>query len=381
MATTTWVSRRQWLAKVGGAAAGMAVAARFLNEEMRAQTISPERLAATQPVKARLSLNENPFGPAPGARAALETLVSSGQVCRYPFRETQELVEHLAKKEGVRPAQIVLGVGSGELLEAAGIHFGQRQGRIVYATPGYLQLPRAAEAMGATLSPVPLNAKLEHDLEAMAAMAGAATTLFYIANPHNPTGTVVSPGALRAFIEQVTPRSFVFLDEAYLDIADRYGERTMVSLVKGDRPLLVARTFSKIYGLAGLRVGYAVASEGFAEQLRKYSVGSLSGPGVVAALASLRDPDYVATTRAKIVAERDALLATLRELGKTYAEPQGNFVFFKTGRPHAEFASRMMAEGVGVARAFPPLTEWARLTIGLPDENALARAALRKVLG
>jgi histidinol-phosphate aminotransferase len=292
-----------------------------------------------------------------------------------------DLLNFIAVKEGVTPGHIVLGVGSGEILETVGLHFGLLKGEVVYATPGYQQLVRSAEAAGGKVIAVPLNAKLEHDLDAIASKVSERTSVVYIANPNNPTGTTVEPAAMQEFIKSVAAKTFVFVDEAYLDIADNYAGRTVVGLVNESKNLLVARTFSKIYGLAGLRIGYGVTNPELAARLRVYGLGTLTGPGIAAATASLQDTGYVSATRAKIVAERDKLLVLLRELGKKYAEPQANFVFFQTGRPHKEVFDRMMAESVAIARAFPPMLDWARISIGLPEENEVARAALRKVLG
>lgn len=377
----TPITRRQWLIRGGATLAGAALSSRLLNFEAQAQMMTPERLAATAAVRARLSLNENPFGPSPAAREAITRCLADGKACRYPYGEAGELVALIAQKEGVPADHIVLGVGSGELLEKAGIHFGLMKGEAIYAAPGYLQLPRALEAVGGRAVPVPVNAKQEHDLEAMAARTNNPNTIVYIANPNNPTGTVVKTEALREFIETVTPRAFVFLDEAYLEISDDHAGRTLVGLVRDNPNLLVARTFSKIYGLAGMRIGYGVTSPRFAAVLRNYGPASLGFPSVMAAIASLKDAQYVAATRTKIVAEREKLLALLRELGRPYAESQTNFVFFQTGRPHAEVHAALMKESVAIARAFPPMTDWARITIGLPGENELAREALRKVLG
>ncbi|MDB6165943.1 MAG: hypothetical protein JWQ83_1083, partial [Lacunisphaera sp.] len=377
----TPLTRRQWLISSGATLAGLALSSRFLNFEAQAQMMTPERLAATAAVKARLSLNENPFGPSPAAMEAITRSLSAGKACRYPYGEVAELVALIAQKEGVTPEHIVLGIGSSEILETVGGHFGLMKGEAIYAAPGYLQLPGILKGLGGTTVPVPVNAKLEHDLPAMAAKVTKPNTIVYIANPNNPTSTVVSSSALRAFIAEVTPKAFVFLDEAYLDIADDYAGRTLVSLVRDTPNLLVARTFSKIYGLAGMRIGYGVTSPQFAATLRSYGLGTLAFPSVVAAIASLKDGDFVASARAQIVAEREKLLALLRELGRPYAESQTNFVFFQTGKPHAEVQAAMMKESVAIARAFPPMLDWARITIGLPEENALARAALRKVLG
>lgn len=184
---------------------------------------------------------------------------------------------------------------------------------------------------------------------------------------------------LRAFARSVGPKALVVIDEAYLDIADDYAGRTVVDLVKTRENVIVLRTFSKIYGLAGMRVGYGIAAPKLVALLKSYGGGSLSYLGVAAALASLREKDFVGEARAKIVAERAQLLAALKELGLRYAEPQGNFVFFRTGRPYQEVADQFRAAEVAIARPFLPLTDWMRISIGLPAENALCRATLRTI--
>jgi histidinol-phosphate aminotransferase len=272
-----------------------------------------------------------------------------------------------------------LAVGSGEILETLGVHYGLAKQVVVRGDPGYLQLSAAAKAVGGREVAVPLNARLEHDLDAMAAAVGPDTGCVYLANPNNPTGTVVPSAQIRDFVRKVGPKTLVVVDEAYLDIADDYAGRTVIDLVRKGENVIVLRTFSKIYGLAGIRVGYGIGAPKLISLLRSYGGGSLSYLGVMAALASLKDPDYVATARAKIVGERAQLLTAMKEVGLRYAEPQGNFVFFQTGRPYPEVAAKFRAAEVAIARPFPPLTDWVRISIGLPEENALARATLRTV--
>ena len=379
MKTLHSLSRREWFVRGGTALAGLALTARFLDSDLCAQTVSPERLAAAGPSKARLSLNENPLGPSPAALAAIMAALAAGKAPRYPYLEVGELSQLIAEREGVSPDSIILSVGSGEILEKLGVHFGLAKKEIVRGDPGYLQLSAAAKTVGGTDVPVPLNARLEHDLSAMASKVGPNTGCVYLANPNNPTGTVVPSGELREFARSVGAKALVVIDEAYLDIADNFASRTCVDLVRDGHNVIVLRTFSKIFGLAGLRVGYGIAAPKLIALLRSYGGGSLGSLAVPAALASLRETGYIAATRAKIVGERDLLVADLKKLGLTYAEPQGNFVFLKTGRPYAEVAAGFRAQEVAIARAFPPLTEWVRISIGLPAENALCRDALRKI--
>ncbi len=370
------LNRRQWLKSTVAGVAGLAVARQLLTTPARAQHEVDRSAKRAEPV--RISGNENPFGPAQSAQAAM--LQAMEKSCRYPFAESQELTKLIAAKEGCSPDNIVLGVGSGEILDIVGFHFGLQKGEIIAAEPGYTQLMRAAEAQGGKSVWVPLNKKLEHDLPAMAAKMTDKTSMVYVCNPNNPTGTVVNAAELKAFAIEASKKVPVFIDEAYLDCADDYEAQTAVKLVAEGHNVVVARTFSKIYGMAGLRMGYGIMPAKLAKEVKPLSTGSVNMMGVVAATASLQDATYVAETRAKIKAGRDALIAVIKGLGKEYAEPQGNFVFFKTGMPIKTFQEKMKAEMVLVARPFPPMLEWARISIGLPEEMAVCHAALKKVL-
>jgi histidinol-phosphate aminotransferase len=184
---------------------------------------------------------------------------------------------------------------------------------------------------------------------------------------------------LREFVRKVGPRALVVIDEAYLDLADNYAGRTVVDLVAKGENVIVLRTFSKIYGLAGLRVGYGIAAPTLVTLLKSYGGGSLSYLGVAAAMASLRETGYVTETRKKIVAEREEWAKAFGELGLEHSVSQTNFVFYRTGRPYPEVAEKFRAAEVSIARPFPPLTDWMRISIGRSDENALARATLRRI--
>ena len=275
----------------------------------------------------------------------------------------------------------VLGNGSGEILDAAGFHFGYEKGEIIAANPSYMQLVVAAEKAGGAAVRIPLNARLEHDLPAMAAAVGPRTSLVYIVNPNNPTGTVCDATELREFVRTVSARVPVFIDEAYLECTDDFAGRTCAGLVTSGHNVVVARTFSKIFGMAGCRLGYAVLPEKLAASLRARMTGSLSLTTIMAGIASLGDTAYVTATRAKLKAGREALMAQARSLGRECTAAQGNFAFIKTGMPVKDFVTKMRAEGVVVGRPFPPLLEWARITVGLPEEMEVCHLALRKVLG
>ena len=369
----TKFNRRQWIKAAGTTLAAVALTPRITLQAQHEVDRSAKR---AEPV--RINGNENPFGPSQAATMAM--MQAMEKACRYPFTEAMALKELIAAKEGCKVDNVVLGVGSGEVLATVGAHFGKMKGEIIAARPGYVSLMRSAEAEGAKTTWVPLNKKLEHDLPAMAEKVGAGTSLVYVCNPNNPTGTVVNAAELKTFAKSVSQKVPVFIDEAYLDCADDYKGQTCVQLVNEGANVIVARTFSKIYGMAGLRVGYGIMPAELAAKLKGTATGSLNMMGVVAATASLQDSTYVEETRVKIKAGRDALLGVIKGLGKEYAEPQGNFVFFKTGMPIKTFAEKMLAESVLVGRPFEPLLDWARISIGLPEEMEVCHTALKKVL-
>jgi len=175
----------------------------------------------------------------------------------------------------------------------------------------------------------------------------------------------------------------VIVDEAYLEFADRFAERTLCDLVRDGENVIVFRTFAKVYGLAGLDIGYGLVPKAIAQVLQQQGLDNphlFNRVAVAAATASLEDTSYVSDVATKVAHERDLWFTFLRELKIDFTESRGNFVFFETGMPHEEFAAAMLTAGVNIGRGFPPYERWARISIGLPHENAVARAAVRKLL-
>jgi histidinol-phosphate aminotransferase len=325
-------------------------------------------------------LNENPFGPSPAAIRAIEGQL--GTLSRYTGDEAAALAQQIAAMEQVPTEQIVLG----EVLEPLGAHLVQEDSarkEIIYSTPGYTALADAAQAAGGAGVAIPLDARLENDLTALRERVGASTRALFIVNPHNPSGTVSDTAVFHEFVRETARRTLVIVDEAYLEFLDDFAARTSVSHARAGENVAVFRTFSKIHGLAALPFGYAVLPRPLAEELRRRGVGhprSLDRLAVAAASASLRDTSFVASVRGKVAVERARWSATLDALGVRRTEARGNFVFFETRRPHDQIAAAMRSRGVDIGRSFPPLEQWARLSIGLPEENAYAQTALREVL-
>jgi histidinol-phosphate aminotransferase len=326
-------------------------------------------LAAIGPSAAKpivLCWNENPYGPSPAARAVISGTIPGA--CRYPDEEIDQLVELLARNEGVSREHIVLGSGSGELLCALGLLHGRDGGEIIAAQPTYAELTNYAQTAGAALKFVPVDQQLNHDLPAMRAAVSARTRAIYVCNPNNPTGTAISAASIRSFVGSLPGSVTTIVDEAYLDFADSDGVHTVADLVSTGKRVVVLRTFSKIHGMAGVRCGYAIARPDVAAQIAAVRMASPNIFAMRAARASLGDAAFLADTRRRIVASRRRVTEALQRLGLAYAKPQTNFVFFDTGAPLAQFDQFMKARHILVGRLFPPYNNWCRITIGTEPE-------------
>jgi len=367
--------RRAWLNSVSLALGGLGASCL-----LSAPSSSGSAAGGSGVRLARLSLNENPYGPSPAVVAAIQREFSN--LCRYTDAEYDGLVGLIAAREGVPKEQIVLG----EILEPLGTYLSLQAGpggEFIYSDPGYTALIDAAVAVGGRAIGVPLNSRLENDLPAITAKLNQRTRAVFLVNPHNPTGIAGDMMQLNNFARMVSRQALVIVDEAYLEFANHFTQRTLADLVRGDENVIVFRTFAKVYGLAGLDIGYGLMPRPIAKAL---SAQGLNNPhlfnrlAIAAAAASLQDAGYVAGVTRQVAQERETWFRLFRDLKLKFTPSSGNFVFFETGMPHAEFAGALLKDGVEIGRAFPPYELWARVSIGLPEENAIARAAVRKLL-
>ena len=335
---------------------------------------------AGRPGLIRLDSNENPYGPAPAARQAI--LASVGEAPRYADATITALTNQLAAHEGVATSQIVIGTGSGELLKMAGLlaMTTSAGGELVASRPTYEELPEFAGKLGLKVRWVAPDANHRHDLPAMREAVTELTRLVYVCNPNNPTGTAVTHDAFEAFVRSVPADCTVIIDEAYIDFVDQPGVATAAGLVTDVPNMIVMRTFSKIHGLAGLRIGYAIMPAALAPRFAALSITWPNTTGLSAAIASFNDHAFLKTTRAALVGDRARVHATLDRMGLHRTDAQGNFVFFDTGGPLKRFQDRMLAEGIKVARHFEGYDTWARVTIGVHREVDRFLAALPRAV-
>lgn len=322
-----------------------------------------------------LASNESPHGLLPGVAATLAE--AAGGVSRYPDMHASSLVEALAAHHGVEPERIAVGAGSSEVCGQL-LHTVVGPGdEVVFGWRSFEAYPILTAVAGGTAVRVPLR---DHalDLDAMAAAITSRTRLVFVCNPNNPTSTAVGARALTEFADRVPEDVLIVVDEAYREYADPARVPDGLALL-GDRPnVAVLRTFSKAYGLAGLRVGYCVAPPGIAAHVRRTQVPfSVSALAQRAAVVALGESAEVARRAALTVAERDRVTGRLRELGHDVPDSQANFVWLPLGADSGDFALHC-ADGKVMVRPFPG--EGVRVTIGLPEENdaLLALAASRR---
>ncbi len=328
---------------------------------------------------AKLASNENPFGPSPLALKA--TQEAAATVHRYPDGAGTALKACLAERLGVEPAQIALGNGSNELLELAARIFLQPGDEAVMARPAFIIYRMACQALGAVAVEVPCR-DFVHDLAGMAAAVSSRTKLLFVGNPNNPTGTAVPPATLEAFVRRLPPEPLLILDEAYWEFLPEGERPRSLDWVREGRRCFVLRTFSKIYGLAGLRVGYGVGPPeliGLLDRLRApFNVNTLAQ---VAAAAALEDRAHVTRTIAGTAEGRAALTAGLTALGFHPVPSVTNFLLVDVRRDGAAVAEALLRRGV-IVRPMGAygLPSHLRITVGTAAENARALEALRAVL-
>jgi histidinol-phosphate aminotransferase len=365
------LSRRAWFKSVGGLTTGL-MATSLMAESLMAAPVSEAERAffSTRKLngsKVRLNSNENPYGPSEKAKKAIIQNLTEGN--RYAFNELEELKKILAAKEGVDPSYILIGAGSGELLCQTGIAYGLEGGRVLSAYPTFTLLMNYAEKMNATWDKVDLNEKLEHNYQGIISAIKSDTRMIVSCNPNNPTGTVVDASLVKSFCEEASRKTMVFADEAYLEFLEPPQQKSMVGLVANNPNLIVARTFSKIYGLAGLRIGYVIGHPDALKKIAKYGdTISPSQTAIAAAKASLGDEDFMKTTREKNTIARKVLFDYLDSKKYFYGKSQTNVLLFPAPKDGKTILSQLDQKGFLIRVWDYQQKEWCRVSIGTVDE-------------
>ncbi|MEY2531367.1 MAG: histidinol-phosphate aminotransferase [Verrucomicrobiota bacterium] len=366
------ISRRKFAQLLGvGAACAVARPAFSLAKPVSA---APSVAAAGV---VRLSANENPYGPSTKALKAMND--AFGLACRYPDEQNDVLIDALAKLNGVNRDQILLGDGSSEILDLCAETFtGPNHGTLVAADPTFEAILNNASINGAEVAKVPLTATFAHDLPKMT--AAAKNGLIYICNPNNPTASITPKNDVRDFIAKTPRETTILVDEAYYHYADSPDYESVVPLIKDFPNLLVARTFSKIYGMAGLRCGYCVGQRETIERIRPHQMwDSVNILALVAATANLNDPDQVANGRRLNSEAKTFVIGELDKMGYKQIPSQANFIMFDVKRPVVPLIKALKERNVQVGRLFPALPNHMRVTIGKKSEMEAFLSAFRQV--
>jgi histidinol-phosphate aminotransferase len=362
-------SRRDFLRSLGiGAAAGAAV--RWpLPASSAAYTPEPTR-SRPRDGFIRLNSNENAYGPSPTLASAIRS--ATGMANRYPFMKYDEVTERIAGFHHIKPEHVLFGCGSTEIFRVAACAFLGNGRQLIQASPTFEALEHYAESVGSGVVSVPLNAYFAHDLDGMLPRASASTGLVYICNPNNPTATLTPRKDLEGFMGKLPLTTQVLIDEAYHHYAghsEAYASFIGTPLM--DERVIVTRTFSKVYGLAGLRLGYAVASPQVIEKMRRF----LTEDGLNAIVAevvgaALNDVEGVAKFVKRNTDDRQEFhnQAMIRMLSPI--DSHANFVMMNTQHPAEEVIEHFRKNNILIGRHFPPMDTYIRVSLGTPEEMA-----------
>lgn len=371
-------SRRQFIHTTTVAAASGLLTAR--GREAGAVPVRQPGAAAAAASLMRLDSNENPVGPCPAAVAAIGDATRLSSI--YPFR-FEDALDGIRTRHDVSAGNVLAGCGSSEVLMNAVMAFTDERRALVTPLPTFEEPARRARALGRPVHEVPVRADLQVDLDGLLRhVAGAG--LVFLCNPNNPTSVALPSDDIRAFVADAVKRSpdvVILIDEAYIEYADGHGVQSAVPLALSSPRVIVSRTFSKMYGMAGLRVGYALGQDAELSRLADYSVPMSVGTiGLHAVKAALADTGFEARERARNAEVRAFTVKRLEALGAKVPVSHANFLMADVGRDCTAFRDACRTQGIAVGRPFPPLTSHARISLGTMAEMARACEVFTAVL-
>jgi histidinol-phosphate aminotransferase len=381
------LSRRSFVRNIGLGSAGLS-AALVIGRGREATAFETGALQALQPPDdglIHIDSNENARGPGQSSLDALHRAISPRVGRGYPPDYVGELGKTIASHYSIDADRVIIGSGSGPILEATVRAFCSAAKPLVTASPSYASPEGAARRIGAPIKAIPLDKDLKLDLDAMAAAAKGAGLVFFC-NPNNPTGTAHNYAAVERFVRRVkqeSPDTAILVDEAYIDYTHDPAVRTAVPLSQELAGVLVARTYSKAHGMAGLRLGYGVGQTATVRAVSQaWNLGSMNTLTAAAGITSLRDTAHMEAERKENARVRDFTLQAFRRMGYEAADCHTNCIFVNLNRPAAEFRDACRKLGVAVGRDFPPMEKThSRISLGTMDEMRRAVDVFQKVLG
>ncbi|MGB6962862.1 MAG: histidinol-phosphate transaminase [Candidatus Acidiferrum sp.] len=360
------ITRRSFFRNV---AAGAAVTAAFPSlKDLAFGELAPGSRASEPGGPIILSRNENAYGPSQKVIACMQDSLQFAN--RYPDPAVSALHERIAQSHSIKPEQLVLGCGSGEILSITACAFLAPGKKLIVALPTFEAIGRCAKSLGVEAVEVPIAHNFSHDLRAMLARADAATGLVYICNPNNPTGSLTPRTELEAFIRKLPPTTTVLIDEAYHHYVEQTGDySSFIDNPMNDDRVIVARTFSKVFGLAGIRVGYAVGAPEKIQALaaRRLPEG-LNAVGARAALVAYDDLEYVRLNVKRNADDRQEFFNQANARMVKGIDSHTNFAMLRTGRNAAEIIEHFKKNNVLIGRLFPSMSSYIRVSFGTPPE-------------
>lgn len=381
MATTS--RRRFLLAAAGTAAVATGCASQRTTAEAEAIGAFPvmpggDDLIGPAKGVARLHSNENPYGPAQSAIRMMDYAARKGAY--YADRATTVLTDILADKHAVDRSQIALSTGSAEALSAVAIVYGQR-GKILAPRLFFDATVMYAKRLGlADVVRAPMDANLGIDFAELEARVNDDTALVQICNPNNPTGVLCDPDTLQASVKRLAARTTVVVDEAYMELTDDPRRHSCIDLVRAGHDVIISRTFSKLYGMAGIRVGYTISQPEAAAEIRRAKMSWMSGVSLAAAIGCHDDELFMRRSRAKIVEARETVMDTLGGLGMAALPSDGNFVYFQSGIDADVLKTRLAEQGVLIRGTYMDYSAWSRVSMGRLEDVSRFCQTLPKVL-
>jgi len=354
-------TRREWLNSSLGIGGLLLAPAGMLSAQDKID-FNPRKL---EPI-IRLSSNENPYGPSKLVQQRIKKSFIHG--CRYPYAYSDDLASKLAKKHGVDPESIIVTGGSTEGLKITGLTFASNGGEIISGQPTFLAMMDYAKQWGASVNWVPVGKDKGYDLDEIEKRVSSKTKLIFLCNPNNPTGTLIPAKKLVDFCDSVSKKTIVFSDEAYYDFIETPNYPSMIEAVKKGDNVIVSKTFSKVYGMAGLRVGYLIAKPEIASKIRKNIVAMSNVLAIEAAKEALEDTSFYNFSLSKNKEAKDKICKLLDHLNLNYVTSHTNFIFFHSKKDIRDLGPKMLKKGVKIGRPFPPFYDWCRISTGTLEE-------------
>jgi histidinol-phosphate aminotransferase len=363
---STHLSRRELLKKGALASALLTIPGVGISEFVNQPSLIIPRRNSDDAVK--LNSNENPYGPSKSAREAIINSISEGN--RYPRNQIKKLKKIIADNEGLTPDHIMITAGSTELLGLAGLVYGLKGGNLISSQPTFDFLLEYSSRIGANWIKVPLTEDHQYNLQGIHKATDSNTKLIFVCNPNNPTGIEIPHEDVKAFCKEMAPKYPVYLDEAYIELSSMGLKGSMAAMVDDYPNLIVARTFSKIYGMAGLRIGYALAHPKTIQNLSYHHTGRNITPSVTsvaAAIASIQDDEFFEMSRSLNAKARNLVSSRFEEWGVSYLPSNTSFIFFKTEKFDVDIRKELEKRNVFI-RNYGHVPGWARVSMGTMEE-------------